>query len=166
MGKLVVETSGSLTLPTSSPGNAACGQNGGLYSSLAAICTGNDANGPFYGITGTTSFPGTANLTSASSVSGLATTLNGSANFFQVGPGYVSGSPLISSAMFNGRTLASLGLPSSGTLGSWTINGTGDTITARIAVPGPLPLLGAGAAFGFSRRLRQRIQSRQVKIES
>jgi MYXO-CTERM domain-containing protein len=25
-------------------------------------------------------------------------------------------------------------------------------------VPGPLPLLGAGAAFGFSRRLRQRVK--------
>ncbi len=166
MGKLVVETSGSLTLPTSSGGNASCGQNGGIYSSLAAICTGNDASGPFYTVTGTGSFPGSANLASASSVSGLATNLNGSANFFQVGPGYVSGSPLISSAIFNGRTLASLGLPSSGTLGSWSINGTGDTITAKIAVPGPLPLFGAGAAFAFSRRLRQRIQSRQVKIES
>lgn len=28
-------------------------------------------------------------------------------------------------------------------------------------VPGPLPVLGAGAAFGFSRRLRRRIQQRQ-----
>ncbi|MBM5817565.1 MAG: hypothetical protein FJ083_13575 [Cyanobacteria bacterium K_Offshore_surface_m2_239] len=166
MGNLVVETSGSLALPTTSPGNAACGGNGAFFSSLAAICTGNDAVGPFYGITGTTVFPGSASLGSASTVSGIATNLNGSSNFFQVGPGYVSGSPLISSATFNGRTLASLGLPPSGTLGSWTINGTADTITAKIAVPGPVPLLGAGAAFGFSRRLRQRIQSRQVKSES
>ena len=29
-------------------------------------------------------------------------------------------------------------------------------------VPGPLPVLGAGAAFGFSRRLRRRIQQRQI----
>jgi len=30
-------------------------------------------------------------------------------------------------------------------------------------VPGPLPLLGAGAAFGFSRRIRSRIKgARQV----
>ncbi|MFM7269843.1 MAG: hypothetical protein ACKOZT_14895 [Cyanobium sp.] len=31
--------------------------------------------------------------------------------------------------------------------------------TAPAAVPGPLPLFGAGAAFGFSRRLRKRIQA-------
>lgn len=30
--------------------------------------------------------------------------------------------------------------------------------TAPAAVPGPLPIFGAGAAFGFSRRLRKRIQ--------
>lgn len=60
------------------------------------------------------------------------------------------------------------GLPSSGTwrlrisdneeedtgaLGSWTLNLQGPT---PAAVPGPLPLLGAGAAFGWSRRLRKR----------
>ncbi len=58
------------------------------------------------------------------------------------------------------------GLPSSGTwrlrisdnsagdtgaLGSWTLN-----LQGSAAVPGPLPLLGAGAAFGWSRRLRKR----------
>ena len=30
------------------------------------------------------------------------------------------------------------------------------------AVPGPLPLLGAGAAFGFSRRLRRRVALRSA----
>ncbi|WP_254954261.1 hypothetical protein [Cyanobium sp. Cruz-8H5] len=44
--------------------------------------------------------------------------------------------------------------------GSWM--GTGDTIQALLgapaaSVPGPLPLLGAGAAFGWSRKLRKRI---------
>ena len=32
-----------------------------------------------------------------------------------------------------------------------------DTYTQKTEVPGPLPLLGAGAAFGFSRRLRSRV---------
>ena len=32
-------------------------------------------------------------------------------------------------------------------------------ITSTSAVPGPLPILGAGAAFGFSRKLRSRIKS-------
>lgn len=66
--------------------------------------------------------------------------------------------------------LAELGLlgltTSSGTLGTWTLADTGDTIEVKVlnpnpptsSVPGPLPVLGAGAAFGFSRRLRQRIQ--------
>lgn len=33
---------------------------------------------------------------------------------------------------------------------------------SRDAAPGPLPLLGAGAAFGFSRRLRKRIQGQHA----
>lgn len=34
-----------------------------------------------------------------------------------------------------------------------------DNLTIGSPVPGPLPLLGAGAAFGFSRKLRKRIKS-------
>jgi MYXO-CTERM domain-containing protein len=43
-----------------------------------------------------------------------------------------------------------------GALGGWTLNlqGSGST-----PVPGPLPLLGAGAAFGWSRRLRKRCRA-------
>lgn len=63
------------------------------------------------------------------------------------------------------------GLPSSGTwrlnisdnfsgdtgsLGSWSLNLQG---SSPASVPGPLPLLGAGAAFGWSRRLRKRSQA-------
>lgn len=33
----------------------------------------------------------------------------------------------------------------------------GSCVSAKVNVPGPLPLLGVGAAFGFSRRLRRRI---------
>ena len=40
-----------------------------------------------------------------------------------------------------------------GTLGSWSLNLQG---SSPVSVPGPLPLLGAGAAFGWSRRLRKR----------
>jgi len=38
------------------------------------------------------------------------------------------------------------------------LNSFGDTYT-QDAVPGPLPLLGAGIAFGFSRKLRRRIST-------
>jgi MYXO-CTERM domain-containing protein len=40
-----------------------------------------------------------------------------------------------------------------GTLGSWSLTLQG---SSPESVPGPLPLLGAGAAFGWSRRLRKR----------
>jgi hypothetical protein len=32
----------------------------------------------------------------------------------------------------------------------------------RQEVPGPLPLLGAGTAFGFSRKLRRRLQASRL----
>jgi len=38
--------------------------------------------------------------------------------------------------------------------------------TRYVPTPGPLPLLGAGAAFGFSRRLRKRIQSSRQPLAS
>jgi len=39
-------------------------------------------------------------------------------------------------------------------------------IATYIPTPGPLPLLGAGAAFGFSRRLRKRIQTTRQPLAS
>ncbi len=47
----------------------------------------------------------------------------------------------------------------------YSVNATGrlDNLTNTFQTPGPLPVLGAGAAFGFSRKLRGRIQlSRQA----
>jgi len=70
---------------------------------------------------------------------------------------------LLSSATFNGQTLASLGFTTTGLIGTWTIDGTSESIQVILAppspaaVPGPLPLVGAAAAFGFSRRLRKRV---------
>jgi len=46
-----------------------------------------------------------------------------------------------------------------------TLN-AGQAYTLQIStssVPGPLPLLGAGAAFGFSRKLRQRVKSSSLR---
>jgi len=49
-----------------------------------------------------------------------------------------------------------------------TVNTIADQVSFQLAptspsasVPGPLPLLGAGAAFGFSRKLRQRLTARR-----
>ena len=45
-----------------------------------------------------------------------------------------------------------------GTTGTFSINGKGKTTNMNVGqpVPGPLPLLAAGSAFGLSRRLRRR----------
>jgi hypothetical protein len=164
LGNLVVETSGSLNLTPTSP-DTLCGFDGGLVSDVAAICTGTGVAGRLYAISGPSSFPGTADIYPASSVSGIFTSLFGAFSAFIIDPAYIFGTPIISSAIFNGTTLANIGLtPTSGLLGTWTINGTSETINVKVGnpVPGPLPVLGAGAAFGFSRRLRQRIQRSQA----
>jgi len=68
-------------------------------------------------------------------------------------------------------------MPASGALDPWTLLDSGnpsyiiDTISVQVNasssssgspanVPGPLPLLGRGAAFGFSRRLRRYVRLR------
>jgi hypothetical protein len=47
---------------------------------------------------------------------------------------------------------------------SWTVSGAAevDNITNTFQTPGPLPILGAGAAFGFSRKLRGRIKAARL----
>jgi len=81
-----------------------------------------------------------------------------------------AGGERLSEAVFNGKSLADFGITTSGLLSTWTLQPADglDPYTANdsinliagppsAAVPGPLPLLGAGAAFGWSRRLRKRI---------
>ena len=62
----------------------------------------------------------------------------------------------------------SMGFPTLGTIGTWTITETGNTIKVNVGnpVPGPLPLLGAAAAFGLSRRLQRRVAVRESLGES
>ena len=159
-GDVVVQTSGSLDLPLTSNNSAECGYDGAIVSAFAVICTGPSATLPFYSITGSPSFNGVVFNNSGSSVSAISTILGVE---FGISSSYISGSPIVSASTFAGETLASLGFTiNSGLLGSWTLNGTGDTIQAFLgpptaAVPGPLPLFGAAAAFGWSRRLHKRI---------
>ena len=165
-GNVVVQTSGSLNLSgTTQTPTANCGRNGALISVLAFICTGPDASGTGYVITGPTSFIG-GNVVApiADSASGITTLLPGG-NEIRIDSSYISNSAIISSATFNSKTLSSIGFTqSTGLIGTWTLNGSGDTIqvvlgTPGANVPGPLPLLGAGTAFGWSRRLRKRIST-------
>lgn len=165
LGDLVVETSGSLNLPASS-GSGNCGAPGAIAPTIGFMCTGPDTTFPVYTITGPSSYTGTADLYPGTSVSGISAGIVAGIGRLVMDSQYTSGSPIVSGAVFAGKTLADLGLTtSSGVLGTWTLNGTSETITIRVTtqntnpVPGPLPLLGAGAAFGLSRRLRHRINA-------
>ena len=165
-GNVVVQTSGGLDLSGATPeASSGCGVQGLIKSAPGAICSGVDtglSGSSSYLITGPTSFIGTADLAPASSVSGTSTVLYGLISRFRIDSSYTLNSPIVSSATFNSQTLSSLGFTTTGLIGTWTIDGTPESINVYIgppatSVPGPLPLLGAGAAFGWSRRLRKRI---------
>ncbi len=165
-GNVVVQTSGSLNLAGATTGSpASCVDNGAVFSSIAQICTGALGTLPAYLISGPTNFSSAGGIIQfpASSVSGISAKLFGLASTFYLDSSYSSGAPIVSSATFNGKTLASFGFTqTSGVLGTWTLNGTSESIQVVLAapasaVPGHLPLLGAGAAFGWSRKLRRRI---------
>ena len=177
---LVIEGTGSLNLPLSSLGPGFCPASGLLsLDTLTLFCTGPNAGGPVYAITGPTTLGAgiiTTNVFSSSD-SGINLGIGIGYGYGQslIDSTYVSGTSIFSSSTFTGITLASLGMPNSGTLGTWTLVDSGDpsyigdTISVQVnaspsgspaSVPSPLPLLGLGAAFGFSRRLRRRMRLR------
>lgn len=180
---VVVQTSGSLTLANPQTTGFHCGVNGLIFSSLGMICTGADpdqGSGPgrfnTYNITGPAVFNGDV-AALADSVSGIYTMFAGGGegedpiSFFNIDGSYASGNLIVSSARFNNTTLIDLGFTqSSGLIGTWTLTGSGDTIqvnlqpaaSGSVPVPSPLPLFGAAAAFGWSRRLRRRISSTKI----
>ena len=162
-GNVVVQTSGSLDLTgaTALPAGEGCGP-AAFDSGAAVLCTGVKNNYDGYVISGPSAFDGNGNLQFASSVSGINIIIIGVVNTFAIDSTYVSSTPIVSSATFNNQTLTSLGFTTTGLIGTWSLSGTSETIQMFVgnppaaAVPGPLPLLGAGAAFGWSRRLRKR----------
>lgn len=169
-GDVVVETSGSLSLGDPDAAPSSCGATGAIVSSGAFICTGSNssATNGYTLSSGPAFFNGTVDVTGASSVSGVTTVLDGGEEVrFLISNSY-SGGPIVSSATFNGTTLAGLGFTTTtGLIGTWTIASGGDQIQVFLgsppaAVPGPLPLLGAAAAFGYSRRLRRRVNQSRV----
>jgi hypothetical protein len=147
----------------------------GNASDPSTLCTGTDAVSSFRDITGPNGFGGNGLLFPASSVTGFSfqfyplsyntgtsfnSTFDQYKSTYALDPSYVLGQIFSSSATFNGKSLASEGFTATGLVGTWTIDGTSESINVYIgpaaATPGPLPLLGAGAAFGWSRRLRKR----------
>jgi hypothetical protein len=166
-GNVVIQTDGSLNLPARVPGQDTTCQNAGgaLFSNTASICTGNTPNPivPFYNLTGPASFPGTFSAAPASSVSGTPVFFSGFGGLFGIDESYTSGTPIVSGAIYNNTTFKSLGITTFGQVGTWTLDITGDQIRVVFTpVPGSMPLIGVGAAFGVSRRLRRRISARRI----
>ena len=170
-----ISSRGNLTASPSS-----CGASGYLNGQFdvtdpSVLCTGIDQLSDFYSITGPAGFGGTGNSGLASSVAGLSFQMFPSSyntgvvptpgydaykDTYAIDPSYVLGEIFHSSAIFNGKSLASEGFTATGLVGTWAITGTSESINVYISpapTPGPLPLLGAAAAFGWSRRLRKRI---------
>jgi hypothetical protein len=169
-GDVLVETNGSLSVPATPDSiQSQFGGNGQINSGFAIIVTGPDQNANGYAITGPTSFDGSVATSGGSTTSTTTTSLLGNGPppivAWRISGSYVSGTPIISSSVFSGTTLAALGFTPglTGLIGTWTLTSTGDTIRVVLGAPeaapapAPLPLLGAGAAFGWSRRLRRRI---------
>jgi len=167
---LVIDGTGSLNLPSSPTGSGSC-PPGGLLSLPYLFCTGQatSGGGSHYSITGPSTLgTGILPMVFASSNSGIPLAIQFT-GVFLIDSTYVSGTPIFSSSTFSGISLASLGMTTPGTLGTWTLDGSGETISLQVNasssgspanVPGPLSLLGLGAAFGVSRRLRRRVQLR------
>jgi hypothetical protein len=163
-GNVVVQTSGSLNFTgATQDGTYSLGKNGLIDSLFGILNTGpSNSSSPAYVISGPKDFNGDG-FADASSASGIMTLINASIRAFSIDPTYVSTTPIVSSATFNGQTLVSLGFTTTGLIGTWSLTGTSETIQLFLgnppaaAVPGPLPLFGAAAAFGWSRRLRKRI---------
>jgi hypothetical protein len=165
-----------LSTPTSTA-TEQCGFDGGIVGEFSgsvaasALCTGSNQFLDVYSISTTPSgFGGTPILYPASSVTGpgfwfAGLAYNGNPRLqasIGMPAGYTAGTTLLSSATFNGTSLAAEGFTTTGLVGTWTLVGTTESINVYIgpsSVPGPLPLLGASAAFGWSRRLRRRIAS-------
>jgi hypothetical protein len=171
-GNVILRGIGSMSLPGSvgtvtSPGCP-------FYDAITnrTFCIGPNLPIKLYSTIGTSPLlPGNANLI-ASSSSGLTTGISANESVFGLDP-FSDGSSIFSEAIFNDKTLAlDFGITTTGLFGTWTLQSNGsdgytanDTINLYVnapPTPGPLPLLGAGAAFAWSRKLRKRIGSAAI----
>ena len=185
-GNLVVEGTGSLNLPSSPIDSDSFVFSTGILNLdyWFVIGTIDPRTGVgLYFITGDTTLgvgiiPTSALASSDSGISSALIYSNSEVQYIFIDSTYVSGATINSSSTFTGITLASLGMPNSGTLGTWTLydpddsSYIGDTISVQVnasaspaSVPGPLPILGLAAAFGFSRKLRKRIKASNSEAE-
>jgi hypothetical protein len=118
---------------------------GNTFEKVQANITGNiQTNGTF--ITSVSTNPAINPIVIQASSNNIAPNQNPSVDAF-FGPG-------VTTALFT-QSFSLAGLPQ----GASVVNSLGLTLTQKTtSVPGPLPILGAGAAFGFSRKLRRRVR--------
>ena len=151
---------GNAGTSTAAPSN--CLSSGSLSgqsnpSDPSTLCTGIDAVSSYGNITGgPIGFGGTGLLAPASSVTGFSfqffplsyntgTSFNADfdqyKNTYALDPSYVLGQIFSSSAIYNGKSLASEGFTATGLVGTWTIDGTSESINVYIgpAAPPPAP---------------------------
>ena len=164
-----VKLSGSLSgLPGGGSGSSGSAING-LQPFNGHITVGVPYGGPAYAIGDPGGF-GLNPLTfePIQDYSGQSLGLLGSTGVLVLSTSYSEGSQISGSGIIIGRTLSSLGLGStSGLLKTYTIGSDFIQVWAGPAgghggvpvVPGPLPLLGAAAAFAYSRKLRSRVRA-------
>ena len=129
-----------------------------------------------YNLTGSSNFGSGSSKFLSSIVASINSALQGNQSKFYLASSYTQGDPITGSGTLSGQTLSGLGLSStSGLLASWTFNDNpsetiqvwaGPAAPAPAAVPGPLPLLGAGAAFSCSRRLRSRLRAAKASTQA
>jgi hypothetical protein len=164
---VVITAKGTINLPSVPLGTTTCGQgtipgvqNGAINSSIASVCVG-DGTTPahYYSLTQpTTQSFGTGPLVLANSHVGSLFGIEGKIGF--VGSNQ---STVHSSSTFLNTNLAGMGINQYALLGTWTVDGTNDTITVR-STPGPLAALGLPIAFGYTRKIRQRIRAAQTNL--
>ncbi len=129
-----------------------------------------------YDLTGPSNFGSGSFKLLSSIVASANSALQGNQSKFYLASSYTQGDPITGSGTLSGQTLSGLGLSAtSGLLASWTFNNNpsetiqvwaGPAAPPPAAVPGPLPLLGAGAAFSCSRRLRSRLRAAKASTQA
>lgn len=181
---VVVTASGSLALPASLGGFTLSNVPPGNLLRTSSVLTTGPNNVPLQSYRLETVLDGLAGAAAitTTNVSGDSIFFIGGGDWSGVAPGpyyrtsVASGVAISSSATFANQDLAGLGFATPGLIGHWRVirsvaDGdtpyTSDNIYVCVgaspcappvsSVPGPLPLLGAGAAFGWSRRLRRRV---------
>lgn len=172
-----VKLSGSLSgLPSPNPGSFSEGLSAVFEPSLGRINLSNGfSGGVAYSVSGPSGFGPTFQISNITSLSAsIATSFLANSSRFGLASGYTQGTPITSTGLILGKSLSTLGLSStSGLLGTWTIGSDSIEVWAgakptasSAAAPGPLPLLGAGAAFGYSRRLRSRLRGGRPSLKA